>query len=259
MKNIKKLICVLICIIICFSLCSCGAIDNLRSRQAYYDKDMNIVLGDVIYKQLPPCDDFSPNVAYTDSLYLTTEDVPVLISVFSGNCPDLSEDKLFIQNSDIYYVREDLYNGIADRIMSGNYFEGYAFEYTYFEYNEELDDVISDSDYKMLDNETYLAVMDILTNYQPETADAALLDQYIVTNLFLTSSDYYFTKYATTIYKTDAEIYVSNYDASGVERLYRVPDKYSALISNVIDEFYKLEITMDEYIEKHGDDFFYDY
>ena len=259
MKNIKKLICVLICVIICISLCSCGVMGDLRSRQAYYDKDKNIVLGDKVYKLLPVCDDFSPNLDYTDSIYLTTEEVPVLISVISGFEPELSENGFFIFSDGDFYVREDMYDSIAKRINSGNYFEGYAFEYSFYEYNEELADVIYDTDFKMLDNDCYLAIMDILTNYVPEDADAALLDNYVVTDIFLTSKDFYFRKYATTVYKTDAEICISNYDAaSGIEKLYRVPEKYSELLNAVIEEFYKLDITYDEYFDKYGDDYFYD-
>lgn len=110
MKNIKRILAIVFCLIICFSLCSCNYIDELRSKQAFYDESGNITFRDEVYKILPS----SEYLKYYWSAFgnLTAKDVPVLLSEnykesFSYN-NDLS--LLSIPGTEEYYVREDLYD-----------------------------------------------------------------------------------------------------------------------------------------------------
>ena len=59
MKNIKRILAIVFCLIICFSLCSCNYIDELRSKQAFYDESGNITFRDEVYQVSVFCVDSS--------------------------------------------------------------------------------------------------------------------------------------------------------------------------------------------------------
>ena len=90
MKNIKRILAIVFCSIICFSLCSCNYIDELRSKQAFYDESGNITFRDEVYITLPSCE----NLKYYTEGYgrVTTEDVPVLLSDNYGQSFSFNKD-----------------------------------------------------------------------------------------------------------------------------------------------------------------------
>lgn len=109
MKNIKRILAIVFCLIICFSLCSCNYIDELRSKQAFYDESGNITFRDEVYITLPSCE----NLKYYTEGYgrVTTEDVPVLLSDNYGQSFSFNKDLSLLRISQgNYYVREDLYD-----------------------------------------------------------------------------------------------------------------------------------------------------
>ena len=122
MKNFKKIICLVLTILICFSLSGCKVIDRMRNSQIHYNKNQNLVYNNKVYKLLPDCEAFAPNMENREFLYVTDKDVPVLLSRIIGNEANITEDKKFITFEDKnyipqYYAREDLYDDI-DAIMA---------------------------------------------------------------------------------------------------------------------------------------------
>ena len=109
-KLIRTVAALVLALGVCFSLCSCQTLDNMRDRQAFFDKNKNIV-----YKG----DTFRPiNIANNDllaldnkSLKVTERDVPVLLSDYEGQEANLSCDgKIISTTEDMIYCREDFYD-----------------------------------------------------------------------------------------------------------------------------------------------------
>ncbi len=258
MKNIKKLICLAICILICFSLCSCNAIDAMREVQMFYDDDNNIEYDGKLYKLLPECSDFNPISSFPYHFdtygYATEKDLPVLLCEFFGDELQIMKGKelLYVHKVGIY-AREDIFDSINNRITSGNYYEGYAFDYNYYTYDKkESDYPTSAYGWQMLSYDAYLAIYDIFGNYTPQDVDPVIIAPHHLMNIYLSSKDFYFTKLAIQLYQTPAAIYIASDDSTGVSRLYQIPDHYFDLFQGIIDDYNELEMSYEEACEKYG-------
>ncbi|MGN0453007.1 MAG: hypothetical protein ACI4GZ_04305 [Ruminococcus sp.] len=141
-KAIKVITVVLLVCVMSVSMTGCIAIDNMRARQGWLTEDGNINLNGVIYKLLPECRFLSPVFDYeTSNIYITTPDVPVLLSSF-GELYDISTDGVIINrrySDDGYYCREAEYDKIVKAIEEGYEAQGYEYSYYDFERGDEFD------------------------------------------------------------------------------------------------------------------------
>ncbi|MBQ6499161.1 MAG: hypothetical protein IJI48_04605 [Ruminococcus sp.] len=118
MKKIFRSTAVILAVVlIAFSLCSCRKLDSMREHQAFYNSvdKSEILLGGNIYKAV---NNGNRELMFTNSFdysyYVTTKDVPVLLSNLEGDNLDVNEDltviKKNIYNYAKWYVREDVYD-----------------------------------------------------------------------------------------------------------------------------------------------------
>ena len=136
MKKIIKLIALMTAVaLLAISLCSCQHLDELKANQAFYTDDTKetIIYHDSVYKAINPGNlYFTSNYiyGYFDNAYVTTEDVPALLSSWYGDPFTINHDEVIITaNTDhrdymdslntLDYVREDKYDEIKSIIEKG--------------------------------------------------------------------------------------------------------------------------------------------
>lgn len=159
-QYLKKAAVLGVAILLCLSLVGCQELDRMRAAHAKWDKEGNIVLGEYTYRLLPAgevLEYLQPDFSHPDAtVYVTTEDVPLLLSDILGYEVQISADGVFLSNydekSDVYELlcRADRYDEIASRIENGVEFTQYGYEY--YDY---MDDEI---EYYRLTDEQVLAV-----------------------------------------------------------------------------------------------------
>ena len=165
MKTFKKLICLYLCFAICFSLCSCNFLDKMRECQAFWGENDTVTYNKKTYKKLSQSEFFDPEIDTEKYIYVTEKDVPVMLSEGFGDSGEISKDNLIISldgNRYVeydshyytnYYAREDVFESLEKRINSFDYFDGYAFQYTDYEYDNPLEYKIAETKYKMISND----------------------------------------------------------------------------------------------------------
>ena len=141
MKQLKRLMGCLLIAALVFSLCGCSALDALRESQCFFDGE-DILRNGQIYRKLPSCDTLYPELDYEQAIYVTEDDVPVLLSPLLAKehlLPSL--DGAFLSNryGVTIYCREDLYDSIVDNIRNG--FTPEIVCYSYNVYDEDSFDV----------------------------------------------------------------------------------------------------------------------
>ncbi len=247
MKKVKKLILLCFCITLCVLLCSCNKIDELRKTQAFVDGEDTISFNGESYKLLPACDDFNlTSREYTD-IYITEKDVPLLLMSQLGKGGYITDDGMYITSHfATNYARTDVYKSVADRIESGDYFDGYAFEYDAYYFDEETKEDEWEHRYKMLSAEATDAITDIFTYGIPVTDLINIYDNiynlsdYNSLDLMLSSDDFLFQRYTATIHQTFDGIYLSVTNSVDGENFYLVPDKYMEIFKDIMTQYSKL-------------------
>ncbi|MBQ3546952.1 MAG: hypothetical protein IJA44_00560 [Clostridia bacterium] len=248
MKHIKKLLCLALTVLLCISLIGCNAIDEMREAQIHFNDNGNLEYDGKEYKQLPPCDAFSPNISYNKTLYITEKDLPVLLSEQFGGRASLTEDELYINahtysSSDgttAFFARTDIYDSIASRIEAGNYFEGFFFYYNYWVENDKIG--YYNQKEKIISEEAEKAVREVITTTAPdESIDIDLLSQFAVTDLYACSNDLLFDEYSATIYKTEKFIYITAFTGLNKELVFKVGEKHYDAIMEIIDSYNSLD------------------
>ncbi|MBO5089342.1 MAG: hypothetical protein J6C27_00310 [Clostridia bacterium] len=248
MKHVKKLLCLALTVLLCFSLIGCNAIDKMRDAQIHFNDDGNLEYDGNEYKQLPPCSAFSPNITYSTNLYITDKDLPVLLSEQFGGRAYLTKDKLYINShsysssdgTTAFFARTDIYDSIAERINSGNYFEGFCFYYSYWDDSDEIGSYMQKE--KIISEEAEKAVKEVITTTAPdESIDIDLLSQYAVTDLYACSNDLLFSEYSATIYKTDKFIYITAFTGLNKELIFKVGEMHYDAIMEIIDSYNSLQ------------------
>ena len=137
MKKLKRLIGCLLLAALVVSLCGCSALDALRESQCYFDGE-DILRNGQIYRKLPSCDTLYPELDYEQSIYVTEDDVPVLLISFLAKAhllPSLDGAFLSTLYGDTIYCREDLYDSTVDKIRNG--FTPEIVCYSYYAYSED--------------------------------------------------------------------------------------------------------------------------
>lgn len=251
MKHIKKILCLSLAVLLCFSLIGCNAIDNKRKVQIHYNEEENLVYDGKEYKLLPECSAFSPDMTHTQNLFLTEEDLPVLLSEIFGISAYLTKDKLFI-STDAFtysdskfaiYARSDIFDSIAARIKSGDYFDGFCFCYSYWDENGNYNET-----YKIISEEAEKAVKEIISTGTPdEEIDIDLLYTYEVTDLRACSNDLLFNEYSATIYKTEKYIYITAFTGLNKEQVFKVSEEYYDAINEIVESYYSFKELYDNY------------
>lgn len=150
---------VLMLTFLCTSLCGCQLLDEFKANHAIYVDDDTILWGDVEYKRLPGS--LMVTSGYETDVYVTEEDVPVLLCTLFGDCYSVYYDGLILEygysfSTDFselttetfyadayewetaYYCRVDEYDKIAENMQKdlAGTLEYDTYSYTVYEYDE---------------------------------------------------------------------------------------------------------------------------
>ncbi len=181
----KKLTAILIILLICFSICSCRELDDLRDRQAYFNKN-GIIYKDTLYKTVNISDNLNYNYTNQKNLNVTDPDVPVLVSEIIEFDYSMNEDETIIYGDGDWYVREDKYPLYEDSVKYGINYTDFGFDY----FDEELQE---NTDYIFTKEEKELFLS--LLSTEPVNRDFVVQDMLYLfeqsdDELFRRSDDY---------------------------------------------------------------------
>lgn len=237
MKKSFRILSLILIVVMCFSLCGCKALDDLRESRASLTESGTIKLPDSTeYKLLPPCEELLPNIDATDTVYVSDEELPLLLTVFSKNSYSKSYDGIFLHDDyavSTYYCRTDVYDNIVERINRGFVAESYCYRYYDTNYNERY--------YKLTERQAR-AVTEVYNNQTPIILPniASMVYEYEI-DLMLCSEDMLFMRDTVDICVKDNKYYLIDYQLDATS-LYAIPD-------NLASEF---KAIMKNYIESEG-------
>ena len=242
MKKAIRVLSLLLVLAICFSLCGCNALDELRESRASIMADGTIKLPDgTEYKLLPACKELYPDSNDFETVYISPEELPLLLTVFSEESFIKSNEGMLLYDYDddrsslICYCRSDVYDNLLDRIKKG--FTPEACGYWYYDFDNEEDYFYT------LTKAQEDAVFEVYRNQTPQQLpEAASLDYESMANLMLCTSDKLFMQETVSICILNEKYYVVDYEAD-TPMLYTVPDNLNKEFAAIL----KKQIESDSY------------
>ncbi|MBQ6948029.1 MAG: hypothetical protein IJN42_08265 [Clostridia bacterium] len=246
MKNKIRLLALLV--LSAVALCSLGGCASLKDMRAahgiYTDETYQTVLyNKTEYRRINDQGGYlRPHVTDMDHvIYLTEQDVPVLLSESMGVPYLLSEDETFIisdnhETPDVY-CRADRYDEIAALIVKP--FAPTHFCYTYYKYDEQS---FSSSEIMCILTEEQSEVIRTVLSTVPPTAitDKEYQDLHFLRELEACTEDALLRNYALDIYMTDNAYYLV-IDQSGVGTYHPVPADLCDDISEILKPYLEHE------------------
>jgi len=238
MKKVTRILCLIAVFAICLSLCGCSVLDEIRQTRAIRTESGDIRLeGGAEYKLLPECRELTPMFDEMKTVYVVTEDVPLLLTSAMGEYFDLSDDGIFLKNyvegEEVYYCRADAYDAVYQRIVSGLTLD----KCCYWCYDYNAGRLIP----YVLTQAQFDAVNQVCQTQEPQTLPSgAMMDWDYWVALNMCSEDLLFTKVLADICVTDGKYYVEV--AAGVDTLlYAVPAELTATFADIMDMFVQTE------------------
>lgn len=233
MKKIyKSILTAALALMLLLSLSGCSALEEMRSVQAYNLGYGTIVWKGDTYKTLPLCNYLSPEMDYTTSVYVTDEDVPVLLSNYVyQEMLDVSKDENFLHApwTNVYYCKEELHADLSLRIKEPFAPDMVCYEFTV--YNEDAAD-FEDRYYKL--SKGQLASLEEILQSEPlPDNDIMWEDQYWGLTLYKSSEDRLLKKDYMDIYYTGNGYFLLLRPEGEAEQLYAVPQKFDGLMQKI--------------------------
>jgi len=241
MKKYQKLIAVLCfaCLLIPL-LCGCGALDDARKTQAFYDEEGNILWNGVVYKMLPRGEYFTPVTEYDNRVYVTEQDVPVLLQeMFAEEVLAATEDGLILESyfdffygdESPYYCREDRYAELSQRMQVP--FAPDMVYYEYHAYNPETE-VYEYQFYRLSDDE-WGVLKKILETVEPmQVSEGWNLDYEWIVYLRESSEDRLFSREILDLMVCGSTYYL-RLDIGRETAIYEVPKDAAPLVAKIME------------------------
>lgn len=135
MKKAKRLAVVLLTVLMCLSLCGCQNLEDMRAAHAFWQEDGSILWDGNVYQPLTTASEKMGIILGEDVVWVTEEDVPVLLSeVFGEFCRASRSGAILItygHNGETLYCREDMYDFMTEHLENP---ELTTYYYTYWDY-----------------------------------------------------------------------------------------------------------------------------
>ena len=127
MKKIKRLFAVLMLCVVVLSFAGCANLDDMKARHAIWkdEAQTTLELSGVTYKKLPENKYFEIWQYDEENVFITSEDVPVLLADRFGTRMSISKDHTILESNwyendhPVYYCRADLYDDIVKQMEEG--------------------------------------------------------------------------------------------------------------------------------------------
>lgn len=232
-------------LVLCISLCGCVDLDELRGMRATMTEEGNVKLADgTEYKLLPECEELSPKFEEYLSVYITQEDLPLLLTTTSENYLDKSDDGLFLQTyfegdgyyKNIYYCRTDIYDSVVDRIENG-----FTPDYCFYWYYTDMQTTYT------LTQQQWDAVEQVYTTQEPkELPAAAMMEWEHCASLILCSEDGLFQKGMVDVCVYDGKYYLEDYDGEQC-LVYEVPSELNSTFEKILEKQVESDLSWEEW------------
>ncbi len=144
MKRMKKLIAALLLCVLVLSCAGCANLDEMKASHAIWQDEAQttLELNGATYKRLP-FNNYFEIWEYDDAVvFVTAEDVPVLLSEQFGTRMDISKDHIILESlwyendRPIYYCRADQYDEVAKQMVEGVTLDRMIYDFWSFETGE---------------------------------------------------------------------------------------------------------------------------
>ena len=176
-KSIRIVSIVALLCLLCLTLSGCQVLEDARLAHGFWiEEGEHFRLGDSEYIRLPESGmmDFLyvEQDGYRPDIYVTTEDVPVLLSSTFGVAFTSSSDGRLCINYEVgYFCRSDCYVALVEQLVNGFELAGYC--YNYYIYDEESYDLVEHT-YRLTDEE--VAAVDAVLKEGKATVIPAVAD-----------------------------------------------------------------------------------
>ena len=206
-------------LLLCVLFTGCTALDEARAAHGKWDENDNIVLNGETYLLLPKCEYLSP-VYSSQIIYVTENDVPVLLKEFLGSYMFLSDDGIFLESDDaLCYCRSDHYDEVVQHIRNG--FTPTGYYYSYFDFDEETY-AYSEKYYRLTATQVS-ALNAVLDTVAPVSQPPVVNLEYdYIAEMMAYDRELYFCQYACDVLSNDGRYYVVEYTETNT-LLYEVP------------------------------------
>lgn len=252
-KSVRIVSIIVLLCLLCLTLSGCRALEDARSVHGFWIKEGDrFRLGNSEYIRLPESGALDFLYMEQDSdisdIYVTTEDVPLLLSSFFGVAFTPSSDgKLCVGYEGGYFCRSDYYPALAEQLVKGFEPVGYCCIYT--EWDEEQY-AYKERAYRLTAEETAAvgAMLEGNRTYLPDMAEANY--DYSV-GINFCSEDLLLQKFAVELCCSDNRYFLLGDDFDS-QWVIDIPLPYvetaQALLEPVIEEYesYEYEEYYDE-------------
>lgn len=144
MKRMKKLIAALLLCVLVLSCAGCANLDEMKASHAIWkDEDQTALeLNGETYKRLPANNYFEIWEYADEYVFVTAEDVPVLLSEQFGTRMAIGKDHIILESlwyendRPIYYCRADQYDEVVKQMVEGVSLDLMIYDFWSFETGE---------------------------------------------------------------------------------------------------------------------------
>ncbi len=232
MKKSKRVVALLLAVVLCLSLTGCNYLDELRANQGFWQEDGTIQLGQYTYKMLNVAnsDDFYPDLggSIRADIYITTQDVPVLLASQFGDWFTLSEDGVFLNaNGGGYYCRADKFDSIEKRLNEGFTHEVYSYAYVWW---DDKGEAYVDKTYIFSQSQAEALEQALATGKVLDLPDGAYLDEDHRLEIRSCSKDLLFRRWSCDVMVSGDTYYVAPADG---ETVIKVPDNLKSAFEEI--------------------------
>lgn len=217
-------------LLICF--CGCTSLESLRATHGVLINDTTISYQNQEYKLLTGAyGDLNPLVDDTKTVYVATEDVPLLVVEMVGSPFDISIDGKFligsahnIDDGENIYCRADCFDEMQKRVQAEFVPTGYCYEY--------LDENYDSKIYQLSLNQTAF-INSIITYVAPVPLSKTLLynGEYLAA-MDACSEDLLFRRYAFDILRYNNTYYLCTNEIS-----LQIPASQNAQIEDILTNY----------------------
>ena len=141
MKNLKRMIAAVLLCAVALSCVGCVNLDELKAHHAIWkdEAQTTLELNGETYKKMPVNNYFEIWEYDSANVFITTEDVPVLLAEQFGTRMNLSKDHTILESywqendQPIYYCRADQYDEVVKQMVEGVSFDLMIYDFWSFE------------------------------------------------------------------------------------------------------------------------------
>ena len=190
---VKRIIAILLLCLIAIGCAGCAELDQMKADHAIWKNESRTEMewNGITYKRLPACPDLEILEYRERSVYVTTADVPVMLSAQFGDRLESSADEMLLQSGwfendmPFYFCRADQYDAMHKLITEGA--EMTKMSYSYWNFEDEGMVTYSLTAEQMQAVESVLKTTPVLANYDT-------YEEYYSVDLYRTAENPYFQR-----------------------------------------------------------------